>query len=136
MRERMAELFHDPSCARWWLPDDEAFSPILKSVRTFADERNATAVTAQSDKLRDARQIFAKMQLGIIGTSTETGKPRGGVAAGAAGASSSAAAVAASSPVPAVPRQGLPSRMQAKEDSSASDNRRLDSKGKGPNTLD
>lgn len=130
MRERMAELFRDPSCTRWWLPDDEAFSPILKSVRTFADERNATAVTAQSDKLRDARQIFAKLQLGIIGTSTETGKPQGAGAAtaGVAGTSSAAASTAA--------RQGASGRTQAKDDSSASDNHRLDIKGKGPNTSD
>ena len=64
MRTRMAELFGDQACVRWWLPDDEGFTDILKSVRVFADERNATAVTAQSENLREIRHIFAKMQLG------------------------------------------------------------------------
>ncbi len=64
MRIRMAELFRDESCVRWWLPDDEGFSPILRSIRTFADERNATAVTAQTENLREMRHIFARMRLG------------------------------------------------------------------------
>jgi len=59
----MAELFGDSSCVRWWLPGDEGFTEILKNVRLFADERNATAVPAQSENLREIRHIFAKMQL-------------------------------------------------------------------------
>ncbi len=64
MRMHMAELFRDQSCVRWWLPDDEGFSPIVRSVRAFADERNATAATAQTESLRDVHHIFARMQLG------------------------------------------------------------------------
>ncbi|KAB5576563.1 hypothetical protein GE09DRAFT_626276 [Coniochaeta sp. 2T2.1] len=64
MRMRMAELFDDQSCVNWWLPNDEGFTEILKNVRVFADERNATAVTAQSENLREIRHIFTKMQLG------------------------------------------------------------------------
>ena len=64
MRTRMAELFNDPACAQWWLPDNEGFSPILQSVRAFADERNATAVSAQNENLREIRHIFGKLQIG------------------------------------------------------------------------
>ncbi len=39
------------------------FSPILKNVRAFADERNATAVATQSESLRDVRNVFAKMEI-------------------------------------------------------------------------
>lgn len=60
----MAELFRDQSCVQWWLPHDEGFTPILKAVRAFADERNATAVSAQTENLREIRHIFAKMELG------------------------------------------------------------------------
>lgn len=59
----MAQLFRDPSCERWWLPNDEGFTPILQSVRAFADERNAAAVTAQQESLREVQHIFAKLQL-------------------------------------------------------------------------
>lgn len=60
----MAELFNDPSCVQWWLPNNEGFSPILQSVRAFADERNVTAVSAQTENLREVRHIFAKLQIG------------------------------------------------------------------------
>jgi hypothetical protein len=72
MRMRMAELFQDQTCVRWWLPDDEGLTPVLKSLRMFADERNATAVTAQSENLREIRHIFAKMQLGGVGESPQS----------------------------------------------------------------
>ena len=59
----MSQLFRDPACERWWLPNDEGFSPILQSIRAFADERNAAAVTAQQESLREVQHIFAKLQL-------------------------------------------------------------------------
>jgi hypothetical protein len=60
----MAELFNDESCVRWWLPGEQGFSRILKSLRAFADERNAMATSAQSESVREVRQIFAKVSLG------------------------------------------------------------------------
>ncbi|EHA55479.1 hypothetical protein MGG_12339 [Pyricularia oryzae 70-15] len=63
MRNMMAELFEDASCVRWWLPNNEAFSPVLRAVRAFADERNATAVSAQSESAPDVRHIFSKLHL-------------------------------------------------------------------------
>jgi phosphodiesterase/alkaline phosphatase D-like protein len=68
----MAELFGDQACVRWWLPNDEGFTEILQNIRTFADERNATAVTAQSENLREIRHIFAKMQLGGVSESPQS----------------------------------------------------------------
>lgn len=64
MRARMAELFQDTSCVRWWLPNDEGFSPVLRAIRAFADERNATAVSARAENVREVRHIFSKLQLG------------------------------------------------------------------------
>ncbi|OLN88047.1 hypothetical protein CCHL11_00453 [Colletotrichum chlorophyti] len=63
LRSKMAELLREPACVRWWLPDDEGFSRILQNVRTFADERNANAMSAQAESLREVRHIFAKMQM-------------------------------------------------------------------------
>lgn len=63
MRLRMAELFRDESCLRWWLPNDEGFTPMLQSIRAFADERNATAVSTQSENLRQIRSVFSRMDI-------------------------------------------------------------------------
>ena len=82
MRARMAELFRDQSCVRWWLPNDEGFSPLLQRIRVFADERNATAVTAQTENLREIRHIFAKMQLGPGDGGCQTGESDGKEAMG------------------------------------------------------
>ena len=83
MRRRMAELFRDESCVRWWLPNDEGFTPILQNIRAFADERNAmaaTAVTAQSESVRQIRNVFSKMQIGLVRENVEAGnsRPSGG----------------------------------------------------------
>lgn len=59
----MGDLFGDSSCARWWLPDDENFTPILQAIRAFADERNAVAVSAQMENLREMNHVFEKLQL-------------------------------------------------------------------------
>lgn len=72
MRTRMAELFRDQSCVHWWLPNDEGYTEILQNVRVFADERNATAVTAQSENLREIRHIFGQMQLGGLSDSPQS----------------------------------------------------------------
>ncbi|KAJ9424062.1 hypothetical protein QL093DRAFT_2563323 [Fusarium oxysporum] len=63
LRTKMAELFREPSCVNWWLPNEEGFSPVLQEIRNFADERNAAAVTAQQESVREVRHIFAKMSL-------------------------------------------------------------------------
>lgn len=59
---KMAQLFRDPSCAHWWLPNDEGLTPILQAIRMFADERNTAAVNAQHENLREVRHLFAKME--------------------------------------------------------------------------
>ncbi|KAF5632656.1 transcriptional regulatory moc3 [Fusarium tjaetaba] len=63
LRTKMAELFREPDCVNWWLPNEEGFSPVLQEIRNFADERNAAAVTAQQESVREVRHIFAKMSL-------------------------------------------------------------------------
>ena len=73
----MADLFQDVTCERWWLPNDEGFTPILQSVRDFADERNAVAVTAQQESIREVRQIF--LTLGKTGLGTKDSSISSGV---------------------------------------------------------
>ncbi|KAM0810472.1 hypothetical protein AB5N19_10821 [Seiridium cardinale] len=63
MRTRFSQIFQDPSCAHWWLPNEEGLTPILRSIRAFADERNANPVSEQTENLREMSSIFAKMRL-------------------------------------------------------------------------
>jgi hypothetical protein len=63
IRQKMALLFRDPSCENWWLPDENGFTPVLRSIRNFAEERNAAAVTSQQESLREIRHIFASLEL-------------------------------------------------------------------------
>ncbi|KAI1142292.1 hypothetical protein F5Y05DRAFT_220805 [Hypoxylon sp. FL0543] len=63
IRARMAEIFRDASCIQWWLPNDEGLSPVLRSIRAFADERNANPVSQQTESLREISAIFAKMRI-------------------------------------------------------------------------
>ncbi|KAI1658508.1 hypothetical protein F4813DRAFT_388779 [Daldinia decipiens] len=63
IRTRMAEIFREPSCIQWWLPNDEGLSPVLRSIRAFADERNANPVSQQTESLREISAIFAKMRI-------------------------------------------------------------------------
>ena len=67
MRIRMAELFGDQACVHWWLPNEEGLTPLLKSIRMFADERNAAASTVQTENLLGIRNYFADMRLAGIG---------------------------------------------------------------------
>ncbi|KAI1470750.1 uncharacterized protein F4812DRAFT_277323 [Daldinia caldariorum] len=63
VRSRMAEIFREPSCIQWWLPNDEGLSPVLRSIRAFADERNANPVSQQTESIREISAIFAKMRI-------------------------------------------------------------------------
>ncbi|UNI21720.1 hypothetical protein JDV02_007680 [Purpureocillium takamizusanense] len=64
-RIKMAQVFRDPSCARWWLPNDAGLTPVLQNIRAFADDRNAAAVNAQQENIREVRHLFAKLEVGL-----------------------------------------------------------------------
>lgn len=78
MRRRMAEHFSDESCIRWWLPNDEGFTPLLQSIRAFADERNAMAASTQRDTLTQVRHVFSKMNIGPTVRRPDGGNTPGG----------------------------------------------------------
>ncbi|KAJ4300349.1 hypothetical protein N0V88_003022 [Collariella sp. IMI 366227] len=78
MRTRMAEIFNDQSCLRWWLPNDEGFSPLLQNIRAIADERNVMAASTQRENLQQIRHVFSRMQLGP--QSDDSGKGKGAAA--------------------------------------------------------
>ncbi|KAK8118838.1 uncharacterized protein PG998_003464 [Apiospora kogelbergensis] len=82
IRSRMALIFRDPSCIRWWIPNDDGFTPILQETRAFADERNGVPVSKQSEDVRDMASVFAKMRLDYEGTPSPTMQPSSGPSGG------------------------------------------------------
>lgn len=54
----MAHLFEDETATRWWLPNDRGFSPILQSVRAFADERTTNPASPQDRHVQDMKDTF------------------------------------------------------------------------------
>lgn len=62
-RTKVAELFHDEDAAHWWLPSGQGFSPMLQSIRNFADERHNAAAHAQLDSVQAVGRLFDKLNL-------------------------------------------------------------------------
>ncbi|KAH8804998.1 hypothetical protein F5884DRAFT_679658 [Xylogone sp. PMI_703] len=91
-RTKMSDLFRDRSCMHWWLPNDENYPPIIRSIRKFVEERTTAPKDRENDlstDLRDMKAIFANLDLGD-GTSTvmdgmDSGKGITGSTAGATG---------------------------------------------------
>ncbi|KAH8659151.1 hypothetical protein BGZ60DRAFT_531065 [Tricladium varicosporioides] len=62
-RTKMADLFRDRSCMHWWLPDNESYPPIIRSIRKFVEERTAPAKDVPTEDLRDMKAIFSSLKL-------------------------------------------------------------------------
>ena len=66
-RSKMAEMWRDPDVNRWWLPNDEGFSPLLREIRVFIQERAVAYEQLRGDELRDdvrdMNGIFSKLHI-------------------------------------------------------------------------
>ena len=47
----------------WWLPNNEGYPPIIRSIRKFVEERTAPAKDLPSEDLRDMKAIFSSLNL-------------------------------------------------------------------------
>jgi len=47
----------------WWLPNDEGYPPIIRSIRKFVEERTSNPVDLPGEDLRDMKAIFASLKL-------------------------------------------------------------------------
>ena len=59
----MAELWGLPELRHWWLPNDEGYPPIVRSIRAFIEDRTQPRAQAQSEDVRNMRAIFSKMSI-------------------------------------------------------------------------
>ncbi|KZF25398.1 hypothetical protein L228DRAFT_265867 [Xylona heveae TC161] len=62
-RNRMSTLWSEPDVDHWWLPNDEGYSDILRSIRAFVQDRTAKPKDHSSEDVRDIKAIFGKMQV-------------------------------------------------------------------------
>ncbi|THV46369.1 hypothetical protein BGAL_0392g00080 [Botrytis galanthina] len=62
-RSKMAELFRDNSCMHWWLPNDELYHPIIRSIRKFVEDRTSLPKNAESKDVQDMKAVFSAMDI-------------------------------------------------------------------------
>jgi hypothetical protein len=66
-RAKMAEMWREPDVNRWWLPNDEGFSPLLRDIHAFMKERAVAYEQSRGDELRDdvrdMKAIFSKLNI-------------------------------------------------------------------------
>lgn len=63
-RSRLAQLWALPEVCHWWLPDDESYPPIIRSIRAFMEDRSRHAHSqAKSEDVRTLKAIFSKMSI-------------------------------------------------------------------------
>ncbi|KAH7383719.1 hypothetical protein BKA64DRAFT_646894 [Cadophora sp. MPI-SDFR-AT-0126] len=76
-RTKMADLFQDRSCMHWWLPNDEYYPPMVRSIRKFVAERTSQAKNEPAEDLRDMKAIFASLKLKDDNSSVSPIKEKG-----------------------------------------------------------
>jgi hypothetical protein len=59
----MAEGLRDNSCMHWWLPNDELFYPLIRSIRNFVDDRTSTPKNVESKDVQDMKVVFSALSL-------------------------------------------------------------------------
>lgn len=60
----MAALWKLPEINHWWLPNEEAYPPVVRSIRLLLEDRLGDINPQQrSKKQRDMRGVFADMSI-------------------------------------------------------------------------
>ena len=62
-RQKMAEMWRLPEIHHWWLPNDEGFTPLLREIRAFSEQRTSAQIDQSSEKLRDISAIFSGLEV-------------------------------------------------------------------------
>lgn len=60
----MADLWDDPEIRHWWLPNEEGYPPIIRSIRSFTEERTSTTGGQPvKDDLRNLKGLLEKLDI-------------------------------------------------------------------------
>ncbi|MCJ1387347.1 hypothetical protein MMC18_000190 [Xylographa bjoerkii] len=60
-RTKIAELWNLPEIEHWWLPNEEGYPPIIKSIRAFIEERTRAPRDQGSEDVRNMKGMLAKL---------------------------------------------------------------------------
>ncbi|KAI9848873.1 MAG: hypothetical protein M1837_006389 [Sclerophora amabilis] len=63
LRGKMAALWGIPEVQHWWLPNNECYPPIIRSIRAFVEERTRQPRDETSSDLKDIKTIFGSMKI-------------------------------------------------------------------------
>ena len=60
----MAEIWGLPEVCRWWLRDDEGCPPIVRSIRTFMEDRSLhPRGQAKSEDVRNMKALLSDLSI-------------------------------------------------------------------------
>ncbi len=63
LRTKLSELWNIPELHHWWLDDDQGYPPIIRSIRSFIEDRTMTPKDQPGEDLRDIKNILQKVNL-------------------------------------------------------------------------
>ena len=59
----MSELWNIPEVLHWWLPNEEGYPPIVRSIRAFIEERTLKPRNQPGEDVRNMKGMFSKMSI-------------------------------------------------------------------------
>ncbi|SLM40820.1 Zn(2)-C6 fungal-type DNA-binding domain [Lasallia pustulata] len=62
-RKKMAELWDVQEINQWWLPNGEGYSPIIRSIRDFIEDRTVKPRDQDGEDLREIKGILSKLAI-------------------------------------------------------------------------
>ena len=63
LRSKLAELWATPSINEWWLPNGEGQPPLIRSIRSFIEERTVKPRNQANEDIRTMKAMLSKMDL-------------------------------------------------------------------------
>ena len=63
LRLKLAEQWGDSSIKEWWLPDGEGQPPLIRSIRSFIEERTVKPQNQAGEDIRAMKAMLSKMSL-------------------------------------------------------------------------
>ncbi len=75
-RQRMAAMWGIPEINHWWLPNDEAYPPVVRSVRSLMENRLPQAPSrSRSEDQRTIKGIFSQLTVHDNPRSSTSARP-------------------------------------------------------------
>ncbi|KAL8965780.1 MAG: hypothetical protein Q9197_006332, partial [Variospora fuerteventurae] len=62
-RAKMAALWGTPEILHWWLPNDEGYPPIVRSIHSFSEDRTPKPGSQPTEDLRSMKGLFDKLDI-------------------------------------------------------------------------